>query len=62
MRKVLLGLAVAVLLVLAFSYFGTSEPNPNATPCEKDCINDSGGKAWCADYCKKHGTYGPATK
>lgn len=53
-------LEMLLLSLIALPVACDDQPNPNATPCERDCINDSGGKGWCADYCKKHGTYGPA--
>jgi hypothetical protein len=62
MVKILLAVSLAVLIVLAVGFFSAQETDPNATECEKDCINDSGGKAWCSEYCKKNGTYGPAKK
>ena len=67
MRKVLLGLLTALLIVLALGALGVlwcwdNAPKPAATPCERDCLNDSGGTTWCESYCKQHGTYGPAKK
>ena len=62
MTKVLLAALLAVLVVLAFAYINGRPDGAAATPCERDCINDSGGKQWCADYCKEHATYGPAKK
>jgi hypothetical protein len=67
MRKVLVGVLATVLILLVLGSLGFlwawgNAPSATATPCERDCINDSGGKAWCADYCKKYGTYGPAKK
>jgi hypothetical protein len=58
MPKVLFGLLLAVLILPA-SGCGAPDNGATLTPCERDCINDSGGKSWCADYCKEHGTYGP---
>jgi hypothetical protein len=63
MWKVLIGLLVALLLVFALAgvgYVGTVKSD--ATPCERDCINDSGGINWCVSYCKEHGSYGPPKK
>jgi hypothetical protein len=62
MRKVLLGALVAIVLAVALFFFSAQQIDANATPCERDCINDSGGLVFCADYCKKNGTYGPAKK
>ena len=66
MKKVMLAaVAAIVLLVLALGamlFFGSGEWIPNATPCERDCINDSGGTTWCIDYCKHNETYGPQPK
>jgi hypothetical protein len=62
MARALLEAFLAALIVLAFGCSNARKTDASATPCEKDCMNDSGGKAWCADYCKKHGTYGPAKK
>jgi len=62
MLKWLLGMLVAVLTVLALGYINARQNNASATPCERDCMNDSGGKDWCTDYCKQHGTYGPEKK
>jgi hypothetical protein len=63
MVKALLAVVVAVLIaaVIGFFFFGHVDGSA-LTPCERDCINDSGGQAWCADYCKKYGSYGPAKK
>jgi hypothetical protein len=61
MSKRKIGTAVAaVLLVSGFVYLWTYRDAPPANQCESDCMNDSGGKAWCADYCKNAGAYGPA--
>jgi hypothetical protein len=61
MSKLKIGATVAaVLLVSALVYLWTYRDAPPANQCETDCMNDSGGKAWCADYCKKAGSYGPA--
>jgi hypothetical protein len=61
MSKRKIGAAVAaVLLVSGFVYLWTYRDAPPANQCESDCMNDSGGKAWCADYCKNAGAYGPA--
>jgi len=60
MAKVLLAALVAVLIAVAVGYINARQIDASATPCEKDCMNDSGGRDWCADYCKQHGTYGPA--
>jgi hypothetical protein len=62
MAKAFLGLVVAVLIVLALRNIKVPQADAAHTPCENECINDAGGKAWCADYCKEHGTYGPAKK
>ncbi len=62
MAKVLIAISLVVLIALAVVFFSAHENYANATECEKDCINDSGGRAWCSDYCKKNGTYGPAKK
>jgi hypothetical protein len=63
MRKLAIGATLlAVLIGLAFFFMSSQQLNPNATPCERDCFNDSGGKTFCADYCQKNGTYGPPKK
>jgi len=62
MPKVLCGLLVAVLIVAALGCVSAPDNAATLTPCERDCINDSGGKSWCAEYCKEHGNYGPAKK
>jgi hypothetical protein len=62
MAKVLLALAVALLIVLGVGYISAQQNAAKATPCETDCINDSGGKAWCSEYCRRNGAYGPAKK
>ena len=58
--------AALLAVVIALAIFSISalknDVGASATPCEQDCINDSGGKAWCSEYCKKNGTYGPAKK
>jgi len=59
MPKALLRLLAAVLISRALGCASASDTAATLTPCENDCINDSGGKSWCADYCKEHGTYGP---
>ncbi len=51
--------ALALLLLLAFGYFSAGEYGANASPCMRDCMNDSGGLVWCTAYCKEHGSYGP---
>jgi len=56
MRK----LALLVWIALAAAC-GRPATGP-LTPCERDCINDSGGPKWCAQYCKEHGRYGPPQK
>jgi hypothetical protein len=61
MSKRKIGAAVAaVLLVWGFVYLWRYRDAPPANQCESDCMNDSGGKAWCAAYCKKASAYGPA--
>jgi len=62
MVKVLLAILVAVLIALTLGHLSVRQYDASATPCEKDCMNDSGGKDWCVDYCKRYGTYGPATR
>ena len=62
MSKVLYGLLSAVLILRALGCVSAPATDTASTPCERDCINDSGGKTWCADYCKEHGTYGPTTQ
>jgi hypothetical protein len=60
--KVLVAVLGVALLALALGCDRTRQDSVNLTQCERDCINDSGGKGWCADYCKKHSTYGPPKK
>jgi hypothetical protein len=63
MRKLLIGALVVGVLALASFFFFAAEPiDPNATECERDCINDSGGRIFCAKYCKENPTYGPQKK
>jgi hypothetical protein len=62
MWKVILGALAAVVLGLGLFFFFAQETEANATPCEKDCLNDSGGLVFCVDYCKKNGSYGPPKK
>lgn len=59
MRKTLSGLLAAILIVLAAGCLSERDNTAALTPCETDCVNDSGGKSWCEAYCKEHGTYGP---
>jgi hypothetical protein len=61
MVKLVVAVSAAILLGL-LTWFLLRPEDAGATPCERDCINDSGGKAFCADYCRQHGTYGPATR
>jgi hypothetical protein len=61
MKKLMLGALVLVAIAMALFFFN-SEPGSNATPCEVDCINDSGGRIFCEDFCRKNGTYGPEKK
>ena len=62
MAKVLLAVLVAALIALTLGYLSARQNDVSATPCEQDCMNDSGGKNWCVDYCKQHETYGPAVR
>jgi len=57
----LLGLAIA-----AFFGFFYADPDPfraAANPCERDCLQDSGGLFDCRRECASHPmTYGPASQ
>jgi hypothetical protein len=58
---VLLGLAVA-LFVYSF-YADQARFRAAANPCERDCIQDSGGIPDCRKACANHPmTYGPASR
>jgi hypothetical protein len=62
MRKVFFGFLAAALIWPAVGCVSAPDNDAALTPCERDCTNDSGGKRWCADYCKEHGSYGPTKK
>lgn len=67
MKKILLAAAALVGLVIAVFVYSaiTSQEQYQeaANPCERACLQDSGGLAGCREHCASHPeTYGPASQ
>jgi hypothetical protein len=65
-KKILLVMALLVGLAVALFFYSAHADQERfrqaANPCERDCIQDSGGLEDCRKYCVGHPlTYGPAT-
>jgi hypothetical protein len=57
----LLGLAIAAFF--CFFYADQDRFRAAANPCERDCLQDSGGLDGCRKECASHPlTYGPASQ
>jgi hypothetical protein len=66
-KKVLLVAAALLALVIVASflwfYAGQASYQDAANPCERECLQDSGGLASCRQECASHPlTYGPASR
>ena len=66
-RKILLGVAALVALVVVFFfcwfYADQAQFRAAANPCERACLQDSGGLSGCRADCASHPmTYGPASQ
>jgi hypothetical protein len=66
--KIILLAAAALLglvLVVFFGFFSADQESTRAArnPCERDCLQDSGGLVGCRQECASHPlTYGPASQ
>jgi len=64
LKKLLLGVAALVALVIGACVFWLSADEESyraaANPCERACLQDSGGLVGCRQECASHPlTYGP---
>jgi hypothetical protein len=67
LKKLLIVVAalVGLLMVALFGWFGADELSYRAAsnPCERACLQDSGGLVGCRNECASHPlTYGPASQ
>ena len=67
LKKVLLVLGALlgfVIVVFAYAFFADQQHfRAAANPCERDCVQDSGGLDNCRKQCASHpNTYGPASQ
>jgi hypothetical protein len=64
LKKILLGVAALVVVVVVYSVYADQRRfRAAANPCERDCLQDSGGLDDCRKECASHPmTYGPASQ